>query len=60
VRILRVNVAFRAVPVPAGAHRVEMRYRPRALFLGIALSALTTVMALAATAFIARGTLRGR
>ncbi len=54
VRILRANVAFRAVPVPPGKHRVEMRYRPRALTLGIAVSALTAVIALAAVAVIAR------
>ena len=58
-RILRVNVAFRAVPVPAGEHRVEMRYRPPALFLGIALSALTALTALVATAVIASGRHRG-
>jgi len=41
--------------VPAGEHRVEMRYRPPALFLGIALSALTALTALVATAVIASG-----
>ncbi len=54
-RILRANVAFRAIPVPPGRHRVEMRYRPRGLFLGIAVSALTAVIALAAAAVLARG-----
>lgn len=58
-RILRVNVAFRAVPVPAGEHRVEMRYRPRALSLGLAVSALTAMITLAAAAFIVRGRHRG-
>ena len=56
--ILRANVAFRAVPVPPGEHRVEMLYRPRALSLGIAVSALTAVIALAAVAALARGRLR--
>jgi hypothetical protein len=54
-RILRANVAFRAVPVPAGVHRVEMRYRPRALFLGMAISALTAALALVAVALVVRG-----
>jgi membrane protein YfhO len=38
--IVRANVAFRAVAVEAGRHTVEMRYRPRELILGAALSAL--------------------
>jgi len=46
--VLRVNVAFRAVPVPAGDHRVEMRYRPPALLLGVAVSALVAAIAAAA------------
>jgi hypothetical protein len=33
--ILRANVAFRAVPVPAGRHEVEMVYRPRSVTLGL-------------------------
>jgi hypothetical protein len=51
-RVLRANVSFRAVPVPPGRHRVEMRYRPRALYLGLAVSALSAVVALAAAALI--------
>jgi hypothetical protein len=37
-RLLRANTAFRAVAVPPGEHRVEMRYRPPAFFAGILLS----------------------
>jgi hypothetical protein len=37
--ILRANAAFRAVRVPAGRHRVEMRYRPRGVVYGCALAA---------------------
>lgn len=36
--ILRANVAFRAVAVPAGAHRVEMEYRPFSVSLGLAVT----------------------
>jgi hypothetical protein len=36
---LRANLMFRAVPVPAGAHRVEMRYRPASLRWGALASA---------------------
>ena len=34
----RANVAFRAVGVPAGRHRVTFRYRPRPVVAGLALS----------------------
>jgi hypothetical protein len=37
-QLLTANVAFRAVEVPAGRHRIEMRYRPRAITLGLAIS----------------------
>jgi hypothetical protein len=35
-------VLFRAVPVPAGHHVLEMRYRPRAVVWGLALTLLGT------------------
>jgi hypothetical protein len=39
--ILRANLAFRAVAVPAGRCRIEMSYRPLSLRLGLLTSALT-------------------
>ena len=39
VTVLRANVAFRAVQVPAGRHRIEFVYRPPSLLLGLAISA---------------------
>ena len=36
--VLRANLAFRAVAVPAGEHVVEMRYRPRSVLVGAAVS----------------------
>jgi hypothetical protein len=39
--ILRANVAFRAVRLPAGRHLVEMACRPASVRLGLAISALT-------------------
>jgi len=41
--VLRANVAFRAVAVPAGRHIVELRYRPTTALLGLGISALTLV-----------------
>ena len=39
--LLRANVAFRAVAVPAGRHAVEMVYRPTAALAGLVVSGLT-------------------
>jgi hypothetical protein len=36
--LLRANVLFRVVAVPAGRHIVEMRYRPRAAIMGAGVS----------------------
>jgi hypothetical protein len=36
VPLLRANGKHRAVPVPGGSHDVELRYRPRGLFPGLA------------------------
>jgi hypothetical protein len=38
-KVLRANVAFRAVPVPAGRHVVELVYRPRPVLIGLAMTA---------------------
>jgi hypothetical protein len=46
VEILRANVAFRAVRVPAGRHRIEMTCRPRLLMLGAGISAIAGAGAL--------------
>lgn len=48
--VRRANILFRAVEVPAGAHLVEMRYRPRSVVVGLGVSALAllTLVALAA------------
>jgi hypothetical protein len=46
-RVLRANGAFRAVPVPAGRHVVEMRYRPWPVAVGVSLSGLALMVLLA-------------
>ncbi len=43
VEILRANVHFRAVPLDAGAHRVEFTYRPASYRLGLGISAVTLI-----------------
>jgi len=42
--VLRANIVFRAVPVPAGRHVVEFVYRPRSITLGLAASALCVLL----------------
>ncbi len=39
--ILRADSIFRALPVSAGSHRIEMRFRPRHFWLGASVSLLT-------------------
>jgi hypothetical protein len=46
--ILRANHAFRLVRVPAGASTVVFRYRPRSVWAGLAVSAGTVALVLAA------------
>ncbi|HEX6736626.1 MAG TPA: YfhO family protein, partial [Vicinamibacteria bacterium] len=46
--LLRANLVFRAVAVPAGRHTIDMVYRPPAVLVGLALSALTAAACTAA------------
>ena len=55
--ILKADYLLRAVSVPAGRHRVEFHYRPRAIRRGLWLSIASL---LAALALIAAGLLRAR
>jgi hypothetical protein len=41
--VLRANVLFRAVAVPAGTHRIEYVYRPRWMLAGLGVSAATVL-----------------
>jgi uncharacterized membrane protein YfhO len=43
VALLRANLNFRAVAVPAGEHEIEMRYRPASLRWGAGLALLAAV-----------------
>jgi uncharacterized membrane protein YfhO len=41
VPAVEANLAFTAVPVPAGTHRLELHYVPSSFRLGLGISALT-------------------
>jgi len=41
---VHANLAFTAVPVPAGSHQLELRYTPTSFRLGLGLSVLTVVV----------------
>jgi hypothetical protein len=53
-RLLRGDVLFRAVQVPAGQHSVVFRFEPVSLRLGLALSACALVVVLGLLAFAVR------
>jgi hypothetical protein len=57
--ILCADTLVRAIPWPAGRHALEMRYEPRELRLGIAMSAVGALALVGAIAVGARGR-RGR
>ncbi len=42
--IYRTDFAFRGVAVPPGEHRIDMRFRPRSLALGVALAMVGVVV----------------
>lgn len=44
--ILRANVAFRAVPIPAGQHEVKFRYEPASVRFGLVVSLLSLAVTL--------------
>jgi hypothetical protein len=44
--VVRANLAFQAVAVPAGAHRIELVYRPRSLLVGLAVTGAALATAL--------------
>lgn len=52
--VLRANVGFRAVAVGAGRHALELRYRPRALRAGIAVTLVSVGALLAGGAAVRR------
>jgi hypothetical protein len=49
--ILRADYLLRAVPVPAGQHRVEFHFRPRVVRLGLWISILSLALVLGVLAF---------
>jgi hypothetical protein len=53
MEVLPTNHALRGVPIPAGKHRIELRYDPWSLRLGIPISAISSVTM--AVVFVAIG-----
>jgi hypothetical protein len=58
--VLRGDVLFRVVPVPAGEHTVEFRFAPRSIMIGLAISLVCLVCLLAALGISGRSTYRRR
>ena len=52
--LMRANGLFRAVHIARGSHLVTFTYRPRALYIGATISALSALV-LAAACFVGRG-----
>jgi hypothetical protein len=50
---IRVNYILRALKIPAGQHTVEFKFEPRAYAIGTAVSAASSILLLAAAAFMA-------
>ena len=59
VPIYRMNVAFRAVPMPAGQHELVFRYRSSELWIGGTTSAATLLLTLTAIGALALRRRRG-
>ena len=45
--IIQTDIGMRAVEVPAGAHRVKMKYAPGSIRIGLALTCLGVVLSAA-------------
>jgi len=54
VTAVKANLAFTAVPVPAGSHRLELRYVPSSFRLGVGISVLTLIVWIGASIRSAR------
>jgi len=53
--ILRANLAFRAVEIPGGVHRVEFRFRPASASHGLIASFLFLALSAAASSYRGKG-----
>lgn len=60
VDVYAADGLFRAVPVPAGRHAVELRYEPTSLRVGLAITALTSVFVAVLIAFVVIDRLKPR
>src|SRR5207302_11129676 len=60
VTVLRGDVLFRVVPVPAGEHEVEFRFEPASVRLGLSISISALLVLICALAFAQAGRSAGR
>jgi hypothetical protein len=60
VDVLVADHLLRAVPLPAGEHIVELRYEPRSLQIGVAISTATALVVIGALVVAGWRTWRGR
>jgi uncharacterized membrane protein YfhO len=54
VEVARADVLFRAVPVPAGRHRVEFAFAPLSLWMGVGINLMTLALCVAAIIALSR------
>jgi hypothetical protein len=45
--VVRANLTFRAIPIPAGRHEIDLAYRPTSVKVGLMLSGLALLVGLA-------------
>jgi hypothetical protein len=58
--VMRGDVLFRVVPIPAGQHEVQFRFQPTSVWLGLSISALALVLVLIGLGVAAGGQMRRR
>jgi uncharacterized membrane protein YfhO len=58
--VLRGDVLFRVVPIPAGEHEVDLRFEPTSVKVGLVISLLSLGVVVASLAIAGRSLWRSR